>query len=98
MIGKILGFFMLIVVMAGALVVYSLTSTPEQALETPSVVTEYKQKITDKTKELAAPVLSKLGIDVETVQSDDLNIVKKKIEEASAAVEDASQKITLGKE
>ena len=94
MVGKILGFFLLIIVMTVGLVAYSLNTTPQQALETPSVVTEYKQKITDKTKELAAPVLSKLGIDVETVQSDDLNIVKKKIEDASSAVEDASQKIT----
>lgn len=97
MIGKILGFFLVIVIMAGALVAYSFTDTSQQSLETPSVITEYQQKLKDKTKEIAAPVLAKLGIDVETVQSDDLNIVKKKIEEASAAVEDASAKIT-GKE
>lgn len=94
MVRKILAIVSLVGLITMALIAYSLTSSVSETQEAVnSTVDGYKQQLTDKVKEITAPTLQKLGIDVEKVNSDDLNIVKRKIEEASDAVRDASEKI-----
>ena len=88
MIKKIFGFFALTLLMAIALVVYSMTSPVPDAS---GVLTSYKQKIVVKTKEVAEPVLKKVGIDVEKTNTEDLNVVKQQMENATEKVNEATK-------
>ena len=78
----------------GLLAYSSITSVSEMEQS----ATDYKQGVTNqlisKTKEVTAPILSKFGVDVEEVEVDNVNIVQQKLEDASAAVDDATKKIT----
>ena len=93
---SILAIISLVGLIAIALIVYSANTSVTEMEQT---ATDYKQGVKDqltaKTKEVAKPVLDKLGvnIDVDKVSTDDLNIVKQKIEDASKAVDEASKKI-----
>lgn len=93
---SILAIISLVGLITIALLFYSTTTSVDEMEQTAS---GYKQGVKDqlkaKTKEIAQPVLDKLGVnvDVEKVSTDDLNIVKQKLEEASKAVDDASKKI-----
>ena len=94
MLRKILALVSLVGLITIGLVVYSSTTSVSEMEQT---ATGYKQgvkeQLTAKTKEIAKPVLDKLGVDADKVSTDDLNIVKKKITDASAAVDDASKTI-----
>ena len=97
MLKKFLGLFALIVIMATALVFYSMnTELPDVT----GAVDAYKQQAFDKTKEVAAPVLKEAGIDVEKVptSTDDLNVVKQQMQEASDKVNEATQVLTQSKD
>ena len=96
MVKKFLGFFALILIMATALVAYSMTNTAPDIPNVPGTVDSYKQKLFAKTKEVAAPVLKEAGIDVEKVptSTDDLNVVKQQMKEASDKVNEATQVLT----
>ena len=92
MVKKFLEFFALILVMATALVAYSMTSTAPDIPNVPGTFDSYKQKLFAKTKEVAAPVLKKAGIDVEQVpEVEDLNVVEKQMEEATDKVNAATK-------
>lgn len=95
MVKKFLGFFALILIMATALVVYSMTNTAPDIPNVPGTVDSYKQKLFAKTKEVAAPVLKKAGIDVEQIpQAEDLNVVEKQMEEATDKVNAATKALS----
>lgn len=94
MLRKILALISLVGLITIGLLVYSTTTSVSEMEQTASGYKQgLKDQLTAKTKQLAAPVLSKFGVDVETVKIEDVNIVKQKIEDAGKAVEDASQKI-----
>lgn len=96
MVRKILALISLVGLIAIALVAYSFTTSVSEMEETASGYKQgVKQQLTAKTKELAKPVLDKLGVnvDIDKVGTDDLNVVKQKIEEAAKTVDDATQKI-----
>ena len=86
MVRKILGFFTLIVVMAAALVVYSVTSSSSGK---ESELMRYVQKAKAETMEFASPVLKKLGVDVENISAQNANVVEKQLKEASDKVNEA---------
>lgn len=91
---SILAIISLVGLMVIGLLVYSMSTSVDEMEQT---ATTYKRGVTQelsaKTKELAKPVLDKLGVDVNNVSTDDLNVVKQKIEQASSAVEDATKQI-----
>ena len=93
---SILAIISLVGLMVIGLLVYSMSTSVDEMEQT---ATDYKQGVTQqlsaKTKELAKPVLDKLGVDVDIdkVSTDDLNVVKQKIEAASSAVDEASKAI-----
>lgn len=95
---SILAIISLVGLMVIGLLVYSMSTSVDEMEKT---ATNYKQGVTQqlsaKTKELAKPVLDKLGVDVNTVSADDLNVVKQKIEQASTAVNDATAQISGSK-
>ncbi len=95
---SILAIISLVGLMVIGLLVYSMSTSVDEMEQT---ATNYKQGVTQqlsaKTKELAKPVLDKLGVDVNTVSADDLNVVKQKIEQASTAVNDATAQISGSK-
>ena len=96
MLRSILAIISLVGLITIGLIAYSMTTSVTEMEQT---ATDYKQgvkeQLTAKTKEAVKPVLNKLGVDVDVdkVSTDDLNIVKQKIEEASSAVDDATKKI-----
>ena len=95
MLKKFLGFFVLIVAMATALVAYSMTNTAPEIPNVPGTVDRYNQKLIAKTKEVAAPVLKKAGIDVEQVpEMEDLNVVEKQMEDATNKVNEATKALS----
>lgn len=95
MVKKFLGFFALILVMATALIAYSMTNTAPDIPNVHGTVDSYKQKLFAKTKEIAAPVLKKAGIDVEQIpQAEDLNVVEKQMEEATDKVNEATKALS----
>ena len=100
MLRKIFCFLALIVIIAVALVFYSMKSTVPDVSEMSGTVEGYKQQVFDKTKEVAAPVLKEAGIDVEKVptSTDDLNVVKQQMQEASDKVNEATQVLTQSKD
>lgn len=91
---SILAIISLVGLMVIGLLIYSMSTSVDEMEQT---ATNYKQGVTQqlsaKTKELAKPVLDKLGVDVEKVSTDDLNVVKQKIEQASTAVNEATAQI-----
>ncbi len=93
---SILAIISLVGLMVIGLLVYSMSTSVDEMEQT---ATNYKQgvkqELSAKTKELAKPVLDKLGVDVDIdkVSTDDLNVVKQKIEEASSAVNEATKQI-----
>ena len=95
---SILAIISLVGLMVIGLLIYSMSTSVDEMEQT---ATNYKQGVTQqlsaKTKELAKPVLDKLGVDVNTVSADDLNVVKQKIEQASTAVNDATAQISGSK-
>ena len=95
---SILAIISLVGLMVIGLLVYSMTTSVDEMEQTAS---GYKQGVTQqlsaKTKEIAKPVLDKLGIDADKVSTDDLNVVKQKIESASQAVDEATKQIGGGK-
>lgn len=91
MIRKILGFFALISLMAFALVAYSMTSSVS---ESHSAVMKYVQKIKSETLAFASPVLKRLGVDVEKIQTSDANIVERQMENATNKVNEATQMLS----
>jgi len=97
---SILAIISLVGLITIGLLVYSMSTSVDEMEQT---ATNYKQGVTQqlsaKTKELAKPVLDKLGVnvDLDKVSTDDLNVVKQKLEEASSAVNDASKAIGGGK-
>lgn len=94
MLRKILALISLVGLITIGLIVYSATTSVSEMEQTASGYKQgVKDQITAKAREIAAPVLSKFGVDAETVKVEDMNLVKQKIEEASKAVEDASKKI-----
>ena len=96
MLRKILAIISLIGLITIGLLAYSVTtSVSEMQQKSTAYQQDVKQQLISKTKEAAAPILSKFGVDIEKVDSTDLNIVKKKLEDASSAVNDASKK-TIG--
>ena len=93
MLKKVLGFFALILIMAAALVVYSVnTELPDVT----GTVDGYKKQVVSKTKEVAAPVLKEAGIDMEKVptSTDDLNVVKQQMQDATDKVNEATKALT----
>ena len=95
---SILAIISLVGLMVIGLLVYSMTTSVDEMEQTAS---GYKQGVTQqlsaKTKEIAKPVLDKLGIDADKVSTDDLNVVKQKIEQASSSVDEATKAIGGGK-
>lgn len=97
---SILAIISLVGLITIGLLVYSATTSVDEMEQTAA---GYKQGVTQqlsaKTKEIVKPVLDKLGVnvDVDKVTTDDLNVVKKKIEEASSAVDEATKQIGGGK-
>ena len=95
---SILAIISLVGLMVIGLIVYSATTSVDEMEQTAS---GYKQGVTQelsaKAKEVAKPVLDKLGIDADKVSTDDLNVVKQKIEQASSSVDEATKAIGGGK-
>ena len=95
---SILAIISLVGLMVIGLIVYSATTSVDEMEQTAS---GYKQGVTQelsaKAKEIAKPVLDKLGIDADKVSTDDLNVVKQKIEQASSSVDEATKAIGGGK-
>ena len=96
MLKKFLGLFALIVIMAAALVFYSMNTELPDAPDVTGTIDGYKQQVFDKTKEVAAPVLKEAGIDVEKVptSTDDLNVVKQQMQDATDKVNEATKTLT----
>lgn len=90
MLKKVLGFLILVLAMTAALVAYSVKNTVEVP-DVSGAATNYKQKIFAEVKEAAAPVLKEAGVDVEKVNTDDLNVVEKQMENATDKVNEATQ-------
>lgn len=93
MLKKVLGFFALILIMAAALVFYSVnTELPDVT----GTVDGYKKQVVSKTKEVAAPVLKEAGIDMEKVptSTEDLNVVKQQMQDATDKVNEATKALT----
>ena len=98
MLRRILALISLVGLITIGLIAYSLTTSVDEMEKTATGYKQgVKQELTAKTKEMAKPVLDKLGVnvDVEKMSTDDLNIVKQKIEDASKAVDEATKKITI---
>ncbi|MBQ3726742.1 MAG: hypothetical protein II902_06755 [Selenomonadaceae bacterium] len=93
MLKKVLGFLILVLAMTAALVAYSSTNNVEVP-DVSGAATSYKQKIFAEVKEVAAPVLKEAGVDVEKVNTDDLNVVEKQMENATDKVNEATQALT----
>ena len=95
MIKKILGLLVLILVMAGALVAYSMTADAPNLPGVPETVSTYKNEIVAKTKEVAAPVLKEAGLDVEKIpDAKDLNVVEKQMNDATDKLNEATKAIS----
>ena len=94
MLRSILAIISLVGLMVIGLLVYStMTSVDEMGQTATDYKQGFKQQLTTKIKEVTGPTLAKFGIDVEKTSTDDLNIVKQKIEDASKAVDEASKAI-----
>ena len=92
MVKKVLGLLVLILVMTGALVAYSMTADAPDLPGIPGTVSTYKKEVFAKVKEVAAPVLKKAGFDVEKVpDAKDLNVVEKQMENASEKINEATK-------
>lgn len=95
MLRKILAIISLVGLITIGLVVYSsMTSVSEMEQSATGYKQGVKNQLVSKAKEVSAPILSKFGVDVEKVKADDLNVVQQKLEDASAAVGEATKKIT----
>ena len=93
---KLLAIISLVGLITIGLVVYSSTTSMSEMQQTATGYKQgIKQQLVAKTKEVAAPILSKFGVDVEQVEPEDLNIVKQKLQDASATVNDATKKIGI---
>lgn len=91
---SILAIISLVGLMVIGLLIYSMSTSVDEMEQTATTYKQgVKQELSAKTKELAKPVLDKLGVDVDTVSTDDLNVVKQKIEQASSAVDEATKQI-----
>lgn len=91
MIKKFLGFIVLVFAMATALVFYSMTNSVS---ETQGTLTRYVQKAMITVKGVAVPVLKKVGIDVENVHVEDMNIIERQTENATHKVNEATQSLS----
>ena len=78
----------------GLLVYSSTTSVSEMEQSATGYKQGLKQQLVTKTKEIAGPTLAKFGVDVEEVEVNNFNVVQQKLEDASAAVGEATKKIT----
>ena len=95
MIRKVLGFLVVVLFMAAALVAYSVTSAPPDIPNVPGAMDGYKHQVFAKVKEVAAPVLKEAGVDVEKVPTtEDLNVVENQMKEASEKVNEATKALT----
>ena len=90
MIKKFLGFIVLIFAMATALVFYSMTNSVS---ETQGTLTRYVQKAMMTVKGIAVPVLKKVGVDVENVHLEDMNIIERQTDNVTDKVNEATQQI-----
>ena len=91
MIKKFLGFFLLVIAMAGALIIYSTTTTVS---ETQGTVAKHIQKAKAEVLAIAIPTLRKFGIDVERVQTEDMNVVERQMENAADKVTEATNALS----
>ena len=87
MVKKILGFFVLIVAMAAALVVYSSTTSIS---ENQSAVINFFQKAKSTILSSASPVLKKFGVDIEKTNLQDANIVERQMQNVTDKVDEAT--------
>ena len=87
MVKKILGFFVLIVAMAAALVVYSSTTSIS---ENQSAVINFFQKSKSTALSFVSPVLKKFGVDIEKTNLQDANIVERQMQNATDKVNEAT--------
>ena len=95
MIRKIFGLLVLILVMTGALVAYSMTADAPDVSNFTGTVSNYKNEIVAKTKEVAAPVLKEAGLDVEKIpDAKDLNVVEKQMDNATDKLTEATKTIS----
>ena len=95
MVRKILAIISLVgLITIGLLVYSSVTSVSEMEQSATGYKQGVKSQLVAKAKEIAGPTLEKFGVDVEEVEVNSLNIVQQKLEDASAAVGEATKKIT----